>query len=61
VTRRIEQLIGVEAITLPADSVLDPQIAGALGAALFAHSLYRKAQKEASSAGTPGVAEVAGA
>ena len=47
VTRRIEKLIGVESVKLPADSVLDPQIAGALGASLFAHSLYRKAQKEA--------------
>jgi bzd-type benzoyl-CoA reductase Q subunit len=42
VTRRIERLIGVEAVKPAADSVLDPQIAGALGAALFAHSLYRK-------------------
>ena len=47
VTRRIERLIGVEALGLPADSVLDPQVAGALGAALFAHSLHRKAQKQA--------------
>lgn len=46
VTRRIERLIGMEAVKLPADSVLDPQIAGALGAALFAHSLQRKARKE---------------
>jgi len=46
VTRRIERLIGVEAVRLPAESVLDPQIAGALGAALFAYSLHRKAQKE---------------
>jgi len=45
VTRRIERLIGVEAVKLPPDSVLDPQIAGALGAALFAHSLYKKAQQ----------------
>ena len=47
VTRRIERLIGVEALGLPADSVLDPQVAGALGAALFARSLHRKAQKQA--------------
>ncbi|MBC7294073.1 MAG: benzoyl-CoA reductase, bzd-type, subunit Q, partial [Thermoleophilia bacterium] len=46
VTRRIERLIGCESLKLPADSVLDPQIAGALGAALFAHSLHRKAQRE---------------
>ena len=45
VTRRIERLIGVEAVGLPADSILDPQVAGALGAALFAHSLHRKAQR----------------
>jgi len=46
VTRRIEKLIGVESVKLPADSVLDPQVAGALGAALFAHSLYRKQSRE---------------
>lgn len=46
VTRRIERLIGLEAIRLPAESVLDPQIAGALGAALFAQSLHRKLEKE---------------
>jgi bzd-type benzoyl-CoA reductase Q subunit len=51
VTRRIERLIGVEAVRLPNDSVFDPQIAGALGAALFAHSLYRKAEKEKAAAG----------
>ncbi len=50
VTRRIERLIGVEAIRLAEDSVLDPQIAGALGAALFAHSLHRKAEKEKAAA-----------
>jgi benzoyl-CoA reductase subunit A len=50
VTRRIERLIGVEAVKLPADSVLDPQIAGALGAALFAQSLHRKAEKEKAAA-----------
>jgi benzoyl-CoA reductase subunit A len=46
VTRRIERLIGVDALKLPADSVLDPQIAGALGAALFAHSLHRKGSRD---------------
>lgn len=46
VTRRIERLIGVQAVRLPEDSVLDPQIAGALGAALFAHSLHKKALQE---------------
>jgi benzoyl-CoA reductase subunit A len=60
VTRRIERLIGVEAVKLSADSVLDPQIAGALGASLFAHSLYRKAQKEAAAGNGGGAAEPAG-
>ncbi len=46
VTKRIERLVGVQAVKLPADSVLDPQIAGALGAALFAHSLYRKENRD---------------
>jgi bzd-type benzoyl-CoA reductase Q subunit len=46
VTRRIERLIGVEAVKLPAGSALDPQIAGALGAALFAHSLHRKENRD---------------
>ena len=45
VVRRIEKLIGVESVRLPADSYLDPQIAGALGAALFGHALCRKEQK----------------
>ncbi|MCX8032382.1 MAG: benzoyl-CoA reductase, bzd-type, subunit Q [Thermoleophilia bacterium] len=52
VTRRVERLIGVEAIQLPPDSVLDPQVAGALGAALFAYSLYLKEQRETASAQT---------
>jgi benzoyl-CoA reductase subunit A len=53
VTQRIERLIGVESIKLPPDSVLDPQMAGAYGAALFAHSLYKKAEKTGSApAGT---------
>lgn len=42
VTRRVEQLIGVQAVKLPDDSVFDPQMAGALGAALFGYSLSRK-------------------
>jgi bzd-type benzoyl-CoA reductase Q subunit len=46
VTRRIERLVGVEAVKLPPDSVLDPQIAGALGAALFAYSLHRKENRD---------------
>jgi benzoyl-CoA reductase subunit A len=36
----------VEAVRPPSDSGLDPQIAGALGAALFAHSLYRKENRD---------------
>lgn len=50
VVRRIERKIGLEAVKLPADTNLDPQIAGALGAALFAHALLRKEQKAASAA-----------
>ena len=46
VTKRIERLIGVEAVKMPSGSSLDPQVAGALGAALFAHSLYRKSQRD---------------
>jgi bzd-type benzoyl-CoA reductase Q subunit len=61
VTRRIERLIGVEAIKLPAGSVLDPQIAGALGAALFAHSLHRKELKATEGAGAAGAGSVAAA
>jgi activator of 2-hydroxyglutaryl-CoA dehydratase len=36
----------VEAVKLPVGSALDPQIAGALGAALFAHSLHRKENRD---------------
>ena len=57
VTRRIERLIGVESITSLGDSPLDPQVAGALGAALFAHSLHRKATKEKAAAAAAGVDE----
>lgn len=38
VVRRIEEILGVEALKTP----FDTQIAGALGAALFAHALYLK-------------------
>jgi benzoyl-CoA reductase subunit A len=38
VARRVEQIIGVEARR----TTLDTQIAGAIGAALFAHTLYLK-------------------
>ncbi|MGI5940165.1 MAG: benzoyl-CoA reductase, bzd-type, subunit Q [Thermoleophilia bacterium] len=54
VTRRIERLIGVEASAMPPDAVFDPQMAGALGAALFAHSLHRKNERQTQST-TPAV------
>lgn len=41
VVRRIEQILGVEAV----NTAFDTQIAGALGAALFAHTLYLKEKK----------------
>ena len=47
VVRRIERKVGIAAIRLPSDTDFDPQIAGALGAALFAAALYRKQQKAA--------------
>ncbi len=47
VVRRIERMIGIEAVTLAPDSALDPQVAGALGAALFANALLKKQQKAA--------------
>jgi len=42
VVRRIEEIIGVPAMK----TTLDTQIAGALGAALFAHALYLKDRKK---------------
>jgi benzoyl-CoA reductase subunit A len=45
VVKRIERLLEVEALRLPADSEFDPQIAGALGGALFAQALLKKEQK----------------
>ncbi len=51
VVRRIERITGVEALKLPEGSNLDPQVAGALGAALFAHALLKKEQKERAAAG----------
>jgi benzoyl-CoA reductase subunit A len=39
VVKRIEKIIGLTAIKAP----IDTQIAGALGAALFANDLYRRA------------------
>lgn len=50
VVKRIERIIGIEAVKLPADSDLDPQIAGALGAALFAHALLKKEQRASAAA-----------
>ena len=50
VVKRIERMIGLDAVKLPADSDLDPQIAGALGAALFANALLKKEQKAAAQA-----------
>ncbi len=44
---RIERLVGRRAVPLPEDTNFDPQIAGALGAALFADALYRKEQRVA--------------
>lgn len=41
VTKRIERIIGLEAVKSP----IDTQIAGALGAALFAKTLYEKSKK----------------
>lgn len=51
VVRRIERIVGAEAVRLPEDTPYDPQIAGALGAALFAHALHRKELKAAAQAG----------
>ncbi|MDW7708901.1 MAG: benzoyl-CoA reductase, bzd-type, subunit Q [Deferrisomatales bacterium] len=41
VVRRVEEIIGVEAVK----TTIDTQIAGALGAALFAHTLYQKERR----------------
>lgn len=41
ITRRIEKLIGLTAV----QTAYDPQVAGALGAALLAQDLYRKERK----------------
>jgi benzoyl-CoA reductase subunit A len=50
VVKRIERIIGVDALRLPEKGKLDPQMAGALGAALFAHTLWNKEQKVAAQA-----------
>jgi benzoyl-CoA reductase subunit A len=41
ITRRIEKLLGLEAVS----TAFDPQVAGALGAALFARTLYLREGK----------------
>jgi benzoyl-CoA reductase subunit A len=48
VVRRIEKLIGFPCFQLPKKNgfSLDPQLAGAIGAALFAKALYEKSQKK---------------
>jgi bzd-type benzoyl-CoA reductase Q subunit len=47
IVARIEKNLGVKCLPMPnwRDSGLDPMIAGAIGAALFAKALYEKAQK----------------
>ena len=48
VVKRIERLIGYQCFPLPKKNgfSLDPQLAGAIGAALFAKALYEKSQKK---------------
>ncbi len=45
IVKRVERIIGIEA--LPMKEELDPMIAGAIGAALFAKALYEREQKAA--------------
>jgi bzd-type benzoyl-CoA reductase Q subunit len=47
IVSRIEVILGVKCLPMPKwrDDGLDPMVAGALGAALFAKALYEKAQK----------------
>jgi benzoyl-CoA reductase subunit A len=47
IVTRIENILGIKCLPMPnwRDSGLDPMIAGAIGAALFAKALYEKAQK----------------
>lgn len=47
VVKRVEQLLGVTCLPLPQQngSSIDPTLAGAIGAALFARALYQKLQK----------------
>jgi bzd-type benzoyl-CoA reductase Q subunit len=48
IVKRIEKLIGFNCLPLPKNQncELDPQTAGAIGAALFSKALYEKSQKE---------------
>jgi len=48
IVRRIETILGLKTLTMPnwrEEGRLDPMVAGALGAASLAKSLYEKAQK----------------
>ena len=55
VVRRIEEIIGVKA----KPTRFDTQIAGALGAALFAHTLYlNKRKSSGSSLASPGLRQL---
>ncbi len=48
IVKRMERLVGFECLPLPKKNgfSLDPQLAGAIGAALFAKALYEKSQKK---------------
>lgn len=51
VVKRVEEIIGVQATPLDEGTNLDPQIAGALGAAVFAQALLKKERKKAAQTG----------
>lgn len=51
VVKRVEEIIGVQATPLDESTNLDPQIAGALGAAVFAQALLKKERKKAAQTG----------
>lgn len=51
VVKRVEEIIGVQATPLDESTNLDPQIAGALGAAVFAQALLKKERKKAAQPG----------
>ena len=46
VVSRLEKELGVKALPLPKEQKFDPQLAGAIGASLFAKTLYMKANKQ---------------